>query len=420
MNSELIAVIDYWVREKGIERQTLIAAVQDCLVGAAKKALGPTRELHCSINPKSGEIKAFARLVVVEKVTSPRNEISLTEAKTLKPDAQCGDEIDKEVTPNNFGRIAAQHAKQNLIQLIRRIEKSKIYDEFKDRVGEVVDGTVRRFEKGDVIVDLGRFEAVMPSRERVPNENYDPGEHFHFYVKSVENRQNGLEIILSRSDVRFVKKLFEIEIAEIKDRTIEIKGIAREPGVRTKIAVYTRDSKVDPVGACVGVRGQRVKNIVRELNNEKIDIIEYDSDITRYVANALAPARLLSYEVNREKKQIQVWTTEDQLSIAIGKRGHNARLTSQLTGWRVDIDSEAPEPSGFDTQVANAILELEKIPGITEDCARKLVLSGFTNANAILQTDLADLQSIEGIGDMAESIIEAVRAAVVNSPSDDK
>ena len=275
-----------------------------------------------------------------------------------------------------------------------------------------MDGTVSRFEKGDVVVDLGRYEALMPSRERVPNENYESKERLHFYVKSVENRQNGPEIILSRADPNFVLRLFEIEISEIKDSTIEVRGIAREPGIRTKIAVYSRDPKVDPVGACVGVRGQRVKNIVRELNNEKIDIIKYDEDITRYVENALAPAKLTSYEVDADNKYIHVWTTEDQLSLAIGRRGQNARLTSQLTGWRVDIDAEDPEPSGFDTQVANAISDISRVSAITPEQAELLVRSGFTSLNAILQADIADLEAIEGIGSAGKSILEAVRAEV--------
>ena len=249
----------------------------------------------------------------------------------------------------------------------------------------------------------------MPSRERVPSENYEVGERLHFYIKSVENRQNGPEIILSRADAAFVLRLFEIEISEIKDGTIEVKGIAREPGVRTKIAVYSKDSKVDPVGACVGIRGQRVKNIVRELNNEKIDIIKYDEDITRYVSNALAPAKLKSYEVVAAQKYIHVWTTEDQLSLAIGRRGQNARLTSQLTGWRIDIDAEEPEPTGFDALVANAISDFVKIPSITEEQAELLVRSGFTSANAVLHADLADLEAIEGIGESAKEIVNAVR-----------
>lgn len=419
MNTELIAVIDYWMREKGIEKQTLLSAVQDCLVGAAKKALGPTRELHCEINPKTGAIKAFARLIVVDKVEDSHAQISLAEAKTLVPNVQIGEEVEKEVTPNNFGRIAAQHAKQNLIQLIRRIEKSKIYTEFKDRVGDIVDGTVTRFEKGDVVIDLGHYEGIMPSRERMPSENYDIGERLHFYVKNVENRQNGLEIILSRAAKEFVLRLFEIEISEIKDRTIQVMGIAREPGIRTKIAVYSQDPKVDPVGACVGIRGQRVKNIVRELNNEKIDIIKYDQDITRYVANALAPARFNSYEVNAEAKYIHVWTTADQLSLAIGKRGQNARLTSQLIGWRVDIDAEEKE-TGFDVQVANAISDLAKIPGVTPEQAELLVRSGLTSITAILQADLSDLETIDGIGSSAKAILDAVRAVSGSVESNDE
>ncbi len=422
MNSELMSVIDYWAREKGIDKQTLLSAVQDCLLNAAKKAIGPTRELRCVIHPKTGDIQAFAKLIVSEVVESPREQISMADARAWvaknEPgrELQYGDEVEVEVTPHNFGRIAAQNAKQNLIQLIRRIEKSKIYTEFKDREGDIISGTISRFEKGDVIVDLGRYEAVMPNRERVPSEKYSPGEKFRFYVKEVSNRMNGLEIILSRAAEAFVLRLFEIEISEIKDQTIRVMGIARVPGVRTKIAVYSKDPRVDPVGACVGIRGQRVKNIVRELNNEKIDIIKYDENIVRYVANALAPARLESYEVDEAKHVIQVWTKADQLSLAIGKKGQNARLTSDLTGWRINIDAE-PEKNGFDAQVANAIDELAQIPGLTREQAEVLVNNGLTTPAAILEVDVAELEAIEGIGTAAADVLNAARAATTSNDS---
>ena len=265
MNADFLAVMDYWEREKGISKDVLIAAVEESLVVAAKKAVGPARELRVSIDRKSGDIKALAKLIVAEKVLSKHDQISVFDARRIKADAQVGEEVEIEVTPTNFGRIASQYAKQALMQQIRRAEKAMIFEEFKDRVGDIVGGTVRRFERSDVYIDLGKYEALLPNRERVPTEEYQVGERIRCYVKAVENGPHGPEIILSRADPQFVIKLFQLEVSEINDRTIEIKGIAREPGFRTKLAVYTRDEKVDPVGACVGLRGQRVKNIVRNI-----------------------------------------------------------------------------------------------------------------------------------------------------------
>ena len=262
MNAEFIAMLDYLEREKGIKRDVLIEAVQNALTSAAKRAVEAGRELRCEIDPKSGEIRAVAKLIVAERVTNKHDEISLAKARDVKPDAQVGEEIELEVTPKNFGRIAAQTAKQAMMQRIRQAEKEMIYDEFKDRAGEIVSGTVRRFERSDVIVDLGKFEATLPSRERVQTEDYNIGDRIRAYVVAVENGARGPEIILSRSHPNFVRRLFETEVAEINDRTVEIKGIAREAGYRTKIAVWSANDKVDPVGACVGMKGSRVKNIV--------------------------------------------------------------------------------------------------------------------------------------------------------------
>ncbi|MEK7707365.1 MAG: transcription termination factor NusA, partial [Verrucomicrobiota bacterium] len=340
MNADFLAVLEFWEREKGISRDILVAAVQEALLSAAKKAVGPARELRVEIDPKNGDIRAYAKQVVAERVISKHDQISVFDARRVKADAQVGEELEIEVTPTGFGRIASQYAKQSLMQHIRRAEKALIFTEFKDRVGDIISGTVRRFDRSDVIVDLGKYEALLPNKERVPTEEYQVGERIRCYVKAVEESPHGPEIILSRGDPRFVIKLFQLEVSEINDGTIEVKGIAREAGFRTKLAVWTRDEKVDPVGACVGLRGQRVKNIVRELNNEKVDIIRWDPNVRTFITNALAPAKLKNFEIDEAKHRVRIITSDDQLSLAIGKRGQNARLTSKLTGWQVDIEAE--------------------------------------------------------------------------------
>jgi N utilization substance protein A len=329
-----------------------------------------------------------------------------------------GDEVEVEVTPANFGRIASQNAKQALMQHIRRAEKELIYAEFKDRTGDIVSGTVRRFDRSDVIVDLGKFEALLPNRERVPTEEYQIGERIRCYVKAVENSLHGPEIILSRADPQFVVKLFQLEVSEISDGTIEIKGIAREPGFRTKLAVHSRDEKVDPVGACVGLRGQRVKNIVRELNNEKVDIIKWDPNIKVFITNALTPAKLKSFEPDEARRRLRIVVSEDQLSLAIGKRGQNARLASKLTGWQVDIEPEVVVNMGFEEKVAQAVKAVASIPGITPEQADVLVHRGFLSLEDLAQAEAKDLEEIPEIGAQAEAILEAVRAEVARRRPD--
>jgi len=313
MNADFLAVLEFWEREKGISRDVLVSAVQEALLSAAKKAVGPARELRVEIDPKNGDIRAFAKLVVADRVISKHDQISVFDARRIKPDAQMGEELEIEVTPTGFGRIASQYAKQALMQHLRRAEKALIFTEFKDRVGDIISGTVRRFDRSDVLVDLGKYEALLPNKERVPTEEYQIGERIRCYVKAVEQGPHGPDIILSRGDPRFVIKLFQLEVSEINDGTIEIKGIAREPGFRTKLAVWTRDEKVDPVGACVGLRGQRVKNIVRELNNEKVDIIRWDPNVRTYITNALAPAKLKTFEIDEANHRVRIITSEDQL-----------------------------------------------------------------------------------------------------------
>ncbi len=349
-------------------------------------------------------------MVVADRVISQHDQISVFDARRIKSDAQIGDEIEKEVTPTGFGRIASQYAKQALMQKIRQAEKALIFTEFKDRVGDIISGTVRRFERSDVILDLGKYEALLPNRERVPTEEYQVGERIRAYVKAVEQGPHGPEIILSRADPRFVIKLFQLEVSEINDGTIEIKGIAREPGFRTKMAVYSRDSKVDPVGACVGMRGQRVKNIVRELNNEKVDVIPWSPDVRTFITNALAPAKLKNFEIDEAGKRVKILVSEDQLSLAIGKRGQNARLTAKLTGWEVDIDAEVVVAKGFEEKVAEAVELLAAIPGISREQADALVHAGITRLEDLLQADETDLSSIPQVGEHAAEILKAAHA----------
>jgi len=419
MNAEFLAILEYWEREKGINKDVLVKAVEDALLSAAKKAVGPARELRCAIDPKTGDIRAFAKLLVSERVISKHDQISLFDARRIKAEAQYGEEVEVEVTPANFGRIASQNAKQALMQHIRRAEKELIYSEFKDRTGDIVSGVVRRFERSDVTVDLGKFEALLPNRERVPTEEYQIGERIRCYVKAVEQTPHGPEIILSRADPQFVVKLFQLEVSEISDGTIEIKSIAREPGFRTKLAVWSRDEKVDPVGACVGLRGQRVKNIVRELNNEKVDIIKWDPNVRSFITNALAPAKLKTFEVDEVRRRVKVLVSEDQLSLAIGKRGQNARLTSKLTGWQVDIEPEHVATMGFAEKVAQAVKAVASIPGISPEQADALVHGGLLSLEDLLQAEASYLAEIPAIGDQAPAIIEAVKAEVArrNGPA---
>ena len=410
MNAEFIAGLEFWEREKGVSREVLMGAVEEALLQAAKKAVGPARELRVEMDSKNGVIKAFAKLIVADKVISQHDQISVFDARRLKPDAKVGDEIEKEVTPAGFGRVAAQYAKQALMQKVRSAEKAMLLVEFKDRVGDIVSGTVRRFDRSDVILDLGKYEALMPNKERVPTEEYQVGERIRCYVKAVQEGPHGPEIILSRADPRFIIKLFSVEVSEISDGTIEVKGIAREPGFRTKMAVYSRDSKVDPVGACVGLRGQRVKNIVRELNNEKVDVIPWSSDIKTFVTKALEPAKLKSVELDEVRKRVKVLVSEDQLSLAIGKRGQNARLTARLTGWEVDIDAEHIVTKGFDEKVAEAVASIAAIPGISREQADALVHAGLTRLEDLLSAEAGDLADLPQIGETAAAVLEAARA----------
>ncbi len=414
MNSELIAMLDYLERERSIKREVLVEAISSALLTASKKNFtSGTRELRIDIDSKSGAIRALAKLIAVERVQNPHDEILITKARALKPAIQAGEEIEVEVTPRDFGRIAAQAARQAINQRIRQIEKDMIYEEFKDRAGEIVSGTVRRFEKSDVILDLGKFEGTMPARERVVTEEYSVGDRLRAYVVAVDNASRGPEIILSRSHPNFVRRLFEIEVSEIADRTVELKAIAREAGYRTKVAVHSADPKVDPVGACVGMRGARVKNIVRELNNEKVDIIRWDPDPLKFAAAALKPANIRSISLDDATHTVHVLVGKDDLSLAIGKRGQNARLTSKLTGWDVDIEEDKTAEQVLESQKAQAAHSMAEALGISEAEAQTLAAGGMNSIEVILTSGAEDIAGLLGCDlDRGQKILDAARASV--------
>jgi N utilization substance protein A len=407
MISELKTLFDYYEKEKGIDRDKMVEALSQALLAASKKSIGPARELRIEIDPDKGTIKAFAKLLAVENVSNPWEELPITKARKIKKDAQIGDEIELEVTPNNMGRIAAQTAKQTMLQRLRMAEKENLYEEFKDRTGDVVSGVVRRFEKSDVVIDLGKFEGVMLGKERVATEDYNLGDRMRFYVKAVEkDTGRGPEIILSRAHPNFVRRLFEFEVSEISDRTVEIASISREAGYRTKVAVHSADEKVDPVGACVGLRGARVKNIVRELNNEKVDIIRWKSDPAEFVREALKPIKVISISVDKEKKQAHLTVTEEDLSKAIGRRGQNARLTSRLVGMDLIIEKDEHAEQVFEGQMGSAVQHLVDALGVSAETARLLAQNGMADLAMFAYADVEDVAEMLG-GDrvLAEQIL---------------
>lgn len=397
MISELKALFEYYQKEKGIDPAKMVEALSQALLAASKKSIGPARELSIQIDPDKGTIRASAKLIAVEKVENAFEQINIKAARKLKAEAQLGDEIEVEIPPQVMGRIAAQTAKQTMLQRLRQAEKENLYDEFKDRTGDVVSGVVRRFDKSDVIVDLGKFEGVMTSKERVSTEDYTPGDRMRFYVKAVEkDGSRGPEIVLSRAHPNFVRRLFEFEVSEIGDRTVEIISISREAGYRTKVAVHSADDKVDPVGACVGLRGARVKNIVRELNNEKVDIIRWSSDHAEFIREAFKPIKLLSIKVSSDKKSAHLTVSEEDLSKAIGRRGQNARLTSRLVGMELTIERDVTAEQAFAAQIGSASSHLVEAFGITDEIANRLTQGGLGDLINYAQAEVEDIADILG------------------------
>lgn len=416
MNNELLTILNYMEKDRGIDREVLIQAVEFALQSAAKKNLAEDRELRVVVDRETCAISAFVDHDVVEDGTKGDGKIALTDARAIKDDVAVGDVIEVEVPSNNFGRIAAQTAKQAILQKIRQAERDIVYDEYKDRVGDIVSGSVRSFNRGDIIVDLGRAEAVIPSKERVPTEEYQVGDRIRGYVLDVQqSNPAGPGVMLSRSHPDFVLKLFELEVSEISEGIVQVKGIAREPGFRTKIAVLSNDEKVDPVGACVGMRGMRVKNIVRELSGEKIDIIRWSDDAKVYVANALSPAKLQKITIDEDNPTlVHVVAESDQLSLAIGKRGQNVRLTAKLVGMKIDIQKDEAEIT-FEEKVARAVDGLADVEGITRENAEKLVQGGFLSLEGILAAETADLAEAADISVEDASAIADAATALQNT-----
>lgn len=341
MNPEFIAALDQIEREKSVSKDVLLEAIEAALISAYKRNFSSVQTAKVDIHPKTGEIRVFSMRDVVEEVEDARTEVSLDEARALDPAKKIGDVLLEEVTPKDFGRIAAQTAKQVVVQRIREAERGVIYEEFQSREGDIVTGVVQRAEHRNILIDLGKAEAVLPPQEQIPSEYYRQAERMKTYVVEVKRTTKGPQIIVSRTHPGLLKRLFELEVPEIHDGFVEIKAIAREAGSRSKVAVYSRDPNIDPLGSCVGPRGMRIQNIVNELRGEKIDVIRWDDEPGVFIANALSPAKVLDVTVEEEDKVARVVVPDYQLSLAIGKEGQNARLAAKLTGWKIDIRSES-------------------------------------------------------------------------------
>ncbi len=407
MSSEILSVLEYMEKEKGIPRGDMIATIANALKTAAQKGVNSGQELKIDINPKNGQLHAWAVMKVVDSVGNPKTEIHVEKAQAVKPGSAIGDMIDKEIDPSTLGRIAAQTARQAVMQRLRQFEKDRIYDDFKDQVGNIVTGTVRRRERNDLFVDLGKAEAVMPGKEQVPGEEYQPGERIRCLLMEIESSPRGPEIILSRASPKFVRRLFELEVTEVADGTVKIEAFAREPGYRTKIAVTSTDPKVDPVGACVGARGARVKTIVRELGGEKIDIIKYYADPREMIIEALKPAVPREITLDEKSHRILLKVATDDLAVAIGRKGQNARLTSRLIGWRLDIEefkAVGADPEG------DAKRKLIAALGIADDLALRLVKAGFVSLELFEGVEAGDLEGSGFTTEEATDIIGRVSA----------
>jgi len=340
VNKELFAALEILEKEKGIGKEVLFESLEIALVSAYKRNFQSSPNVRVLVDRQTGEIKVFAFLTVVEEVKNPYQQVELYEARVYQPRCKIGDEVEMEVTPKEFGRIAAQTAKQVVIQRIREAERELIYESYADRVEDIVIGLVQRFEQRSVIIDLGKVEAILPSEEQIPRERYRQGERVKSYIKEVRKTSKGPQVIVSRAHSGFLKRLFEVEVPEIYEGIVEIKAASREPGQRSKIAVWSKNKDIDPVGACVGPRGNRVQAISNELKGEKIDIIKWSEDTEQYISAALSPAKVASVELQKEEKRALVIVPDNQLSLAIGKEGQNARLSAKLTGWKIDINSE--------------------------------------------------------------------------------
>src|SRR3981081_1777224 len=410
---ELLQIADAVAREKSIDRGIVIAAMEDAIAKAARARYGSETDVHAEIDAKKGELRLSRHMLVVEQVENSSNQISLEDARRANPGAQIGDTIADTLPPLEYGRIAAQSAKQVIVQKVREAERDRQYQEFKDRIGDIVNGIVKRVEYGSVIVDLGRGEAIVRRDEMLPREVFRNGDRVRAYIFDVRRETRGPQIFLSRTHPQFMAKLFAQEVPEIYDGIIEIKSVARDPGSRAKIAVISRDSGIDPVGACVGMRGSRVQAVVGELQGEKIDIIPWSQDPATFVVNGLAPAEVSKVVMDEEQRRIEVVVPDDQLSLAIGRRGQNVRLASQLTGWDIDILTEAEESERRTEEFRTRSQLFIEALDIDDVIAHLLVTEGFTSVEEIAFVPLQDLAGIEGFDeDVAGELQERAKVFI--------
>lgn len=393
---ELLQIADAVAREKAIDRMIVVAAMEDAIQKAARSRYGSETDIRAEINPKTGEIKLQRLLRVSETIENPSAEITLEEARDKNPAAQVGDFIAEPLPPMDFGRIAAQSAKQVIVQKVREAERDRQYEEFKDRIGEIVNGQVKRVEYGNVIVDLGRGEGIVRRDELIPRETFRYGDRIRAYIYDVRREQRGPQIFLSRTHPQFMAKLFAQEVPEIYDGIIEVKSVARDPGSRAKIAVISRDSSIDPVGACVGMRGSRVQAVVNELQGEKIDIIPWSQDAATFIVNALQPAEVAKVVLDEDAERIEVVVPDEQLSLAIGRRGQNVRLASQLTGWDIDILTEQEESERRQKEFQERSQLFINALDVDEVVGQLLASESFASVEEIAFVELDELAAIEG------------------------
>ena len=407
---ELLQIADAVAREKLIDRQIVLASMEEAYAKAARSRYGMETNVKAEIDPKTGELRLWRHLQVVELVDNSATEISLEDAKRSNPAAQIGDVIADKLPPFDLGRIAAQSAKQVIVQKVRDAERDRQFDEYKDRIGEIINGLVKRAEYGNVIVDLGRSEGIIRRDELIPRETFRPGDRVRAYVFDVRREPRGPQIFLSRTHPQFMAKLFAQEVPEIYDGIITVKAVARDPGSRAKIAVISRDSSIDPVGACVGMRGSRVQAVVGELQGEKIDIIPWSPDVATFIVNALQPAEVAKVVLDEESERIEVVVPDDQLSLAIGRRGQNVRLASQLTGWAIDILTEAEESERRQKEFVERTAIFMEALDVDEVVGQLLASEGFRSVEELTYVDVSELASIEGFDDETAAEIQS-RAA---------
>jgi transcription termination/antitermination protein NusA len=393
---ELLQIADSVAREKTIDRKIVIQAMEDAIQKAAKSRYGAENDIRCEIDPKTGETRLSRVMEVVEVVEIDATQINLEDAKRRNPDAKVGDFIGETLPPLDFGRVAAQNAKQVIVQKVRDAERDRQFAEYKDRIGEIINGTVKRAEYGNVIVDLGRAEGIIRRDEMIPREAPRYGDRIRAYVYDVRREPRGPQIFLSRAKPEFMAKLFSMEVPEIYDNVVEIKSVARDPGSRAKIAVISKDSSIDPVGACVGMRGARVQAVVNELGGEKVDIIQWNADAATFIVNALAPAEVSKVVLDEDAARIEVVVPEAQLSLAIGRRGQNVRLASQLTGWDIDIVTEQEESERRQKETAERTAIFMEALDVDEIIAQLLVAEGFESVEEVAFVDTAEVARIEG------------------------